>query len=303
MSPLQRDRAGLQALPTLWLHEAAVSGLLIAGVLVDVPGVVVLSPGEQPWARLSPADCRPRSSAPQQWILHKTIADDPEEGVPGAGPSAGLGGAEDSAKEWAQDDRHSGAHIIVGFAGATVCLADLARVCAYHDGNFASNLLSVGLEMKEHSFRPARKIGGCYEATYAATVKVTCTGMSALGIQWQCPTRYVNNTPLPRFTDGGKNLVGAFGHRDASGNRGRWDPGDRVFDMLEDAGFERFDFYGREDLDTWSKRQERLRSLGFYKGPIDGIPGRGTTLALKQAGYPDGIYARWREMAERPIAS
>lgn len=277
------------------------SGLLIAGVLVPVPGVAVLSPGEQPWARLDPADCQPRSNTPQQWILHKTIADDPEEVLAGAGPSAGFGGAEDSAKEWAQDKRHSGAHLIVGFAGAAVCLADLARVCAYHDGNFASNKLAVGVEMKERTFRPARKAGGCYAATFGATVEITCVGMSALGIQWQCPRMYRENRPLPRFADGGSDLVGAFGHRDVSDNRGRWDPGDMIFNMLAARGFERFDFYGREDLDVWAKRQEWLASLGVYHAAIDGIPGRGTTRALKELGYPDGIFARGREVKPLPV--
>jgi hypothetical protein len=287
------------------------SGLYIAGELVPVLGVAahfygpgdapsptpgtvdVYAPGDAPWIKLSPDDCRPRTNAPQQWILHKTRADDPEHILDGAGPAADVGGAEDSAIDWQQDKRHAGSHIIVGYAGAAVCLADLARVCAWHDGNVESNLLSVGLEMKELAG------GGCYTATLAATVDITREGMSKLHMQWQCPSHYVNNTPLPRFADGGRTCVGAFGHREVSSSRGRWDPGDVIFDMLAAMGFERFDFYAKQDLDVWAKRQERLRELGYYRGAIDGIPFLETAAALAAAGFPDGIYARGRELAER----
>jgi hypothetical protein len=269
-------------------------GILIAGRIVEVPGVRVLSPHELPWVSLDAADCRPRTNDPQQWILHKTLGDDHEQVLDGAGPSADYGGDEDSAKDWQSDSRHAGSHLIVGYDGTVADLADLARYCAWHDGNVQSNMLSVGLEMKE------KYGGGCFAVTFAAAVEVTAIGMSELGIQWQCPRHYRNNVPFPRFADGGRNLVGCFGHRDVTDHRGYHDPGDLIFDMLESTHhFERFDFYGREDLDVWSARQERLHALGYYAGAIDGIPGKHTTAALAAAGFPAGIYARGRELAEQ----
>lgn len=273
-------------------------GLLIRGKYVVVPGVDVLGPDELPWVHLLDSgphrDAEPREHDPQQWILHKTIADDPELVLAGAGPAAHTGGAEDTALEWAHDGRNSGAPIIVGYAGAAACLEDLARMTAYHDGNYASNKRAVGLEMKE---RPG---GGCYAVTYAATCEITAAGTNELGLQRQCPKLYKLNRPLPRFANGGTDLVGCFGHRDVSDHRGRWDPGDLIFDMLEAThGFERFDFYAGEDLDVWAKRQERLKALGYYRGAIDGVPFKATTAALLAAGFPGGIYTRGRELAER----
>lgn len=270
------------------------SGLLVNGEHVLVPGVTVYAPGDMPDVRLSPDDCISRSNRPQQWICHKTEADFAEHVLPGAGPVDAIGGTLDSAREWAADKRHAGSHLIVGYDGEALCLADLVRVCAWHDSNIVSNRLSVGMEMKE------RHGGLVYEATLASAVEITIAGMRALGIQFQCPRHYRNNMPFPRFADGGRDLVGCFGHRDVSATRGYWDPGDIIFDMLQARGYERFDFYGAEDLETWKKRQAWLRELGVYSGPLDGIPGRGTTAALKTLGYPDGIFALGREVADLP---
>jgi hypothetical protein len=80
-------------------------------------------------------------------------------------------------------------------------------------------------------------------------------------------------------------MVGIFGHRDNTERRGRWDPGEVVFQMLAARGVEQFDFAAGEDLEVWAKRQ---RELGIT---ADGVPGPGTVAALKAAGYVDGIWA------------
>lgn len=265
-------------------------GLLINGQLVQVEGVQTLSPNETPWAHLSREDFTTRTNRPQMAILHKTIADDPEHALPGDPPTAGAGGAEYTAEAWQQDPRSSGAQLITGHTGITVCLADLSKTCAWH-GNQA-NLLSYGHELKEV------KGGGYYPAAMRAMVAVTLRATRTLGIQWQCPKTYTG--PLTRFRNGGSNLVGIFGHRDITPQRGRWDPGEDVFHALEQLHVEPFDFAAGEDLDVWASRQRWLASLGFYHGGIDGIPGPATTAALRAAGFPNGIFAAWRELAERP---
>ena len=269
-------------------------GLLIDGVHHIVPGCNIIAPGEEPWVYLNKRDCQDRINKPQQAILHKTIADDPEDILPGAGPSKACGGAQYTAEYWAGDPTPGGAHLITGFDGTSACLADISKVEAYH-GNQA-NHLSYGHEMKELVG------GGIYQATLDAAVRITLYATSALGIQWQCPSRYVNDVVLKRFVDGGTTLIGIFGHRDITTRRNKYDPGERVFEMLRAAGVESFDFQAGQDRDVWSVRQEWLREEGYYKGQIDGIPGPRTTAALKAIGYPDGIYARAKELPERPPA-
>lgn len=270
---------------------ADAGGLLINGLLIPVDGVNVLRPDQETWVHLTSGDCIPRSNWPQMAILHKTIADDPEHTLPGSGPAAGHGGAEYTAEYWAQDPQHSGAHLVTGFNGDTGCLEDLVKMCAWHANQ--ANQLSYGHEMKEVVK------GGCYQATYDAAFHVTLEATRVIGIQWQCPHAYAGK-PLARMADGGKSLVGIFGHRDVTNDRGRWDPGDLIFAMLANAGVERFDFNAHQDIDVWQSRQTWLRDLGLYHGPLDGIPGPGTTAALKSLGYPDGIFGAWRAAPVRP---
>lgn len=257
------------------------SGLLIAGVIVPVAGVTIIGTHDAAWAHLSAGDGTTRTRWPQQWILHKTIADDPERMLPGAGPS---GGDEATAENWAADPKHSGAHLVTGHDGRVACLADLVLVEAYHAT--VSNPYSVGHETKELVG------GGCYEAAMRSTVEVCLAGCRALGIQWQCPLAY-NGHPLRRMVNGGADLVGIFGHRDNTESRGRWDPGDLLFSMLKARGVQAWDFDAGEDLAFWRSVQLDLNSRG-HGLVVDGVPGAKTTEALRADGYVDGIWALGR---------
>lgn len=266
-------------------------GMLINGELVTVPGVPVLPPDSLPWIKLYKGNARTRC---QQALIHKTIADDREHVDEEPGPVADFGGIKPTLEEWFRSQR-SGTQLIAGFDGTVVCTEDLVRFESYH--GHEANALSFGIEIKEHY------LGSVHRITIVNAVKVVLAACSKIGIQWQCPTKYINNKPNPRFNyhDGGADMVGIFGHRDATEHRGYWDPGDVVFDVFEELGHvERFDFYAKQDIDVWSKRQEWLASEGYYKGRIDGIAGAGTAAALKELGYPDGIWARWIELAEKP---
>lgn len=267
-------------------------GLHIGGKVVQVPGVNVISPDEEKWVYLGTDDAIPRKSIPQQAIIHKTIADDPEKVISGAGPAKRAGGAQDTAERWARDPKHSGAQLITGFDGTTACLEDIVKMCAWH-GNEA-NHRSYGHEIKEVFG------GGVYQASLDATVAVTEVCLFEIGIQRQVPHKYIPNKPLKRFEDGGSTLFGVFGHRDITTDRNYWDPGDVIFAMLRAKGYESFDFAARQDIDVWSRRQEWLASEGYYKGIIDGLPGQATRKALLALGYPGGIFTLWRTLAEQP---
>jgi hypothetical protein len=262
-------------------------GLLANGKLVAVDGVTVIAPGEQPWAFVTkPKDACARAGAPSQWLLHKTIADDPERVLFGAGAPDG---ARATAEFWQQSDgvrqpkRYGAAHGVTGEDGVAACLADLVLDEVYHAT--VSNPYSVGWETRE-------RVGGAVQqAALDATVAIACTGTRALGIQWQIPKlgSYTGH-PLVRMLNGGRDCVGVFGHRDNTEQRGRWDPGDVLFQMLAKAGFEQFDFAAGEDRDVWSARQHDLNAKHGAGLLEDGIPGAKTTAALRAAGYVDGIW-------------
>ena len=277
------------------------SGLKIDGKLYSVPGVRVLSPDEEPWVKLDDragrADAVPRTTRPQYKVVHKTIADDPERVQRGAGPSRATGGAEYTARYWYENADHSGAHIVTGFDGSSACLEDLVTMTGFHcgakdaDGN-RPNQRSWGHEIKELVG------GGCYAASYAAAVEITCIDTSKVGVQWQVPDKY--RGPLDRFDDdGGRTVIGVVGHRDITGRRNRHDPGDHIFVRLEARGFEAFDYKAGEDLDVWAHRQEWLKAEGLYAGKVDGVAFLKTRDALRKLELPDGILMRWRELPER----
>lgn len=274
--------------------------LLIDGVRVDIgPGVEVVPPRAHPWVKL--VKFRARRYRVQQAIVHKTMADDPERILTIPGPRADCGGAGATVRYWrdrkdddGNPDPASGTQLIAGHNGVIVQTEDLVKVESQHC--HTGNERSYGIEIKEHAD------GRVHLSALTSALDAVWTANVHLGIQLQVPREYVDNKPLRRFLDEhGRDLVGIFGHRDCTTKRNRNDPGDAWFGMSRARGAEAFDFAAREDLDVWSKRQERLHALGFYRGAIDGIAGAGTTHALEQAGYPHGIYALGARAAEQPI--
>lgn len=265
--------------------------LLINGSAVAVPGVRIVPPRAEPWIKLVRGE--ERELPVTQAIVHKTIADDPEQIDPSPGPTARFGGAEDTIRNWLEKLK-SGTQLVTGHDGTVVQTEDLATFVGYHA--HTANERSFGIEIKEH-------VGGrVHLAALQSSLSVVLVACSHLGIQWQCPIRYREGKPLARFSDGrgGADLVGIFGHRDTTGKRGYHDPGDAWFGMARARGVEAFDFARGQDLDVWSTRQEWLVKEGVYAGAIDGIPGPRTTAALAQLGYPDGIFGRHHELAESP---
>lgn len=253
-------------------------GLLVAGLVVPVPGVTVIGPHDAVWSHLSPGDCRPRTIVPHQIILHKTKGGVPELVRPGLGP---RGRAERTADFWAGDPTHSGAQLVSGSDGVVGCLCDVVLTEAYHAT--VSNPYSIGIETYEEQ-------GGIvYEAAIESTIAVVLTLVEHLGIQLQVPRTY-NGRPLARMANGGRDVIGVLGHRDNTDRRGHWDPGDELFRRLRAHGAESFDFDAGEDKAVWKSRQLALNAKG-YKLDVDGIPGPATTAALRHEGYRGGVWA------------
>lgn len=259
------------------------SGLLINGCIVPVDGVTVIGPHDAAWAHLSAGDGVPRSNAPQMVVLHKTRADDPERVLPGIGPA---GRAERVADFWSADPAHSGAHLVLD-GHVAACLADLVTFEAWHANQ--ANYRSIGIEHCEEAG------GAVWQATLDMGVRICLAIAEHCGIQLQVPKlgSYREGCTLKRFDDGGSTLTGFFGHRDVTTSRGKWDPGERIFELLVAAGAEQFDFALGEDREVWHARQVELNKRG-HSLLVDGIPGPRTTAALKAEGYRGGVWALGR---------
>lgn len=254
-------------------------GLLIAGLLHEVPGVECLSPGagSPPWLRLSPGDYKQRQTKwVRQIVLHTTKGISSQQIRPGKGP----GGRDKVVADfWRNDPQHSAAHLVVDTDGSVACLADLATVSAYHATS--ANDWSVGIEMyQEHD-------GSIYEATLASTVAICRVICEALAIPYQMHHAAYRNAPVERLVPGGRDCVGIYGHRDQTDRRGQGDPGGGIYARLRADGCEGFDFGKREDLDRWITRQQRLRAMG-EQVDVDGICGPGTMAAMRRRGFKSG---------------
>lgn len=273
-------------------------GLLIAGVLVPVPGLTILPPasaGGPAWARLDRGDYTTRHSWIRQVIIHSTGGLWPQPILPGMGPGGELPRYADI---WQSDPAHSAAHLVVDSAGEVACLADLVTTTAYHAED--SNPWSIGVEMVQE------RDGSVYQATIDATARLAAAVCAAIGIPEQMPRGPYRGEPLLRMevTDhdhrvqfGGPDCVGVFGHRDNTATRGRGDPGDAIWTALAALGFEGMDYAGGEDLDLGRARQRWLNSVQSRRGEtwsplvVDGLVGPSSLARARQLGI-----TRWRDI-------
>jgi len=282
-------------------------GLLVNGMLVPIAGLKVEPPvshGGPERCQLGPEDYRQR---PTTWvrmvIAHTTGGLWPQPVIAGAGPA---GHALDILDMWRGRDRGGGehissaAHIVVDFDGVVYCAADLARVETYHAQ--AINPTSIGIEMCTTPY------GAIYQATLEATVTliaaITMSGRPGAGlfpIPFQHRRAY-NGQPMRRLEvagvqSPGADIAGVLGHRDQTGRRGRGDPGDELFRLLELAGSEPLDFDAGQDLELGKQRQGRLNALDAKAGNtfrplvVDGVCGPASVAAMLRHGFP-----RWRDV-------
>jgi len=198
------------------------SGLVIAGAQYEVPGVTVLSWLDDPTLRLGfPNDgFRMPGRRLRAIVLHTTQGTWPQIVAEGTGKPT----ARSTIKYWERSSEHAGAHLIVDADGTVLCLADLLDEVAYHCSGL--NKVSVGIEVKQSPD------GTMYEAQLAAISKLVPMLCSLLEIPRRVCVEYRGvRGDLDTFS-------GVLGHRDASRNRGRGDPGDYVMRAVLEAGFE-----------------------------------------------------------------
>lgn len=254
-------------------------GLLIAGHIVEIPGLTIDNPTTLPWCKLDPGDYHIRR---EQWIrqiiLHTTKGIWPQHVIPGAGP---YGAGKIVADFWRGDPTHSAAQLVIDRNGSVACLVDLAGGAAYHAT--VSNEFSIGIEMYQE------RDGGIYEAVLDAAAKLVPALCEALSIPFQVSVRAYNNAPIPRMVHGGADMVGVFGHRDNTSQRGHGDPGDEVFRRLIAAGAEPFDYTMRGDIAAWKLRQSYLNATFGEQLTVDGVCGHSTIGAMRRHGFARGL--------------
>lgn len=188
-------------------------------------------------------------------------------------------------------DRTTSWHISINNDGTYACHADLVTAHTFHAKQM--NTRSIGIEIYQNSEGVIT-----YESLETA-VKVLDVITKELGIQRQFPVeanrikRFASNNTgaswkLEYIKGGmeGRSFSGIFGHRNATRNRGKGDPGDKIFSYLVSAGYEAFAVDQDEDIAVWKTRQEQV---GITSG-VDGIPGPATRKALTKAGYKHGLW-------------
>jgi hypothetical protein len=256
-------------------------GAVINGVQVQVPGLACASWLDDPVLRLGSGDKRPRIT---RWVrgvvLHTT------KGIPGGTDTRaqvvmpGLGTSTNAGERcgrlWSTDGRAAGAHLVVDRDGSVSCLADLLLDAAYHAEH--ANEQTIGVEIYQGDQAEL------YDGQLDAVVLLCDWLTAAFGIQRQVPPVGIRGV-FPRAESGGADLVGVYGHRHVSSNRGPGDPGDAVFQKLVAAGYEQFDFDAGADIAAWKGRQAQAGIVS-----PDGIPGPQTVAALRAAGRPDGLW-------------
>lgn len=266
-------------------------GLLIAGLLVPVPGLTVIPPasvGGPLWARLDRGDATSRHAWIRQVIVHTTQGAWPQPIIPGAGPG---GECARYADIWQSDPQHSAAHLVVDSAGTVACLADLVTTTAYHAE--ASNPWSIGIEMVQ------ARDGSLHQATIDATARLVAAICREVGIPEQMPRGPYRGEPLLRMEArdgnhrlqlGGPDVVGVLGHRDNTSARDRGDPGDAIWTALAALGFEGVDYACGEDLELGRARQQALNASGGGL-KVDGLVGPASLAEARRQGF-----ARWRDV-------
>lgn len=248
--------------------------LILSGKQVETP-FVSKSWLDEVSARIGPKD---RANRTTTWIrgitLHTTNGSAPQPIKPGAGRS---GAALQNIFYWNSSSSYASSHLLVDRDGVVFQTADLIAEQTWHATSV--NNVSVGVEICQGSD------GSLFQKQLDVVVSM-CDWLTAqLGIQRQVPLAYTGKV-ISRLSSGGKDVVGVYGHRDQTSNRGKGDPGDAVMDALVAAGYERFDLEAGADKAAWQQRQ---KTLGIT---ADGVPGPATLAALKAAGYADGMWVK-----------
>ena len=278
------------------------SGIILDGRVVPVPGADVHSYLDDP--RIPRATdgyhVRRRPCGPKRdpndgpWI--RAIVLHTVHGKRGGSLRNGLGppSLRDLwyAKYQAQTPRDVSWDYTVDTDGSIAVSNDPLRNATWHAGGV--NRLTIGIECVQESD------GSLWSGQMTVLVSLLDVLTRELRIQRQCPlANAANQGVFPRLhkvvssphlheeagTDpGGATIVGIYGHRNQTIQRGIGDPQDWPFDALLDAGYEGFDMARGEDIAEWTRRQTAL-GIG-----ADGVPGPQTVAALEAGGKPHGLW-------------
>jgi len=255
-------------------------GLVVNGEEILIPGLEVINFLDDPRLRLKREDYRPRAT---RWVRslywHTTKGKDPVEVLQGKGPDTKV--EVRIGRLWATDKRNAGAHLSIDHDLTVGCHCDLLLDAAYAVG--PANEVSVSGELYQGQHNEV------YEDQLKVAVEVTDFVTALFSIQRQIPAPDHQGL-IKRCVSGigSRSIVGVFGHRHNTNNRGPGDPGDQIFEYLEDVGYRVFDFNANEDISAWTKIQ--IEELGYPPEDADGIPGPQTTDGLRFLGYGNGLW-------------
>ncbi len=257
--------------------------IVIDGKEIEVPGIPVLSFLDDPVLALGNEDCRRRGTKWVRNICVHTTKGKKGKLKPGLGKNTNV--EQRIGRLWATDGRHAGAHLSIDSDGSVGCHADLLRTATYHAGDV--NEVSIGIEIYQEGD------GGVYEEQLAVVVQLIDWLCRRFSIQRQMPP-VKDRTLIPRIAQGARDVVGVYGHRHVTTNRGPGDPGDAIFNRLALSGFEQFNYRDDEDRAVWKERQQEIWIKVTGQNPSrsqrDGIAGPGTAAMLLAAGYADGMW-------------
>lgn len=210
------------------------SGLIIGGSRVPVPGVSVVTWIDDPKRAPKITDGKVRRVAPSAVCLHTS------RGVrgnvqPGARPSSR---AETLALYQSRTERQVSWHLTIDTDGDVLQQEDLSTWMAWHASH--ANGWTVGIELVQHP-----DSGDLWQAQIDAAVSVVAAICDTLSIPKRIP---VDATGSPvrgvvkawqEASEGGRqgSWSGVIGHRHLTINRGVGDPGDWIFLALLARGF------------------------------------------------------------------
>lgn len=220
--------------------------LVFDGVRVDIPDIDSACFLDNPrFGFTDKRDFKVRKDTPTSICLHTRMGVWPQKVVKQV---KNRRWDEVGVRRGNSDDRTASWHISIDADGSFVCHLDLITTEAYHASQ--TNPYSIGIEMYQ------TLDGTITEATLNTAVKICDVIVDYLGLKKQFPTsdkicqafarpdgkwhKYRKRAYM-RGGKSGKGFSGVFGHRNATRNRGKGDPGDVIFEMLESAGYKPVD--------------------------------------------------------------
>lgn len=256
--------------------------IVLGGRKVETPGLETVSWLDDPKVPRT-TDTNPRTKWVRAIVMH-TVHGKVGAVRPGKAPPSTR--AESYAKYQANTSRDVSWDYTIDTDGTIICSNDPLVWYTWHATSV--NPWTIGIEMVQESN------GDVWEAQIKATVEFLdfiTRVLADMGhpIQRQVPMSSLGKPVrgvIPRIAnaESAKSVVGVYGHRNQTTNRGPGDPGDHIFEALLQAGYKGMNLDTQDDITFWKGVQHMLHL------PEDGVPGPGTSNALKAQGYPHGLW-------------